>query len=159
MSADEFTTHIEFHPGYDHREEAHNKGCASATMTLVLVGPLAVVTTEILTGWMSAPLVSPYLSVKHATPPWPRKDAPGPDASRGDPMAGGTFLHSPTQTLAWWPGGTPCPYFDGEPCYGDVGYMVSDPVFKALVSEGHDAAFAQMREIYDSWTAPEAGAS
>lgn len=155
MSGDEFTTRIEFRPGYDHREESHAKGRRSGSLVLVLAGPLAVLTTEIITDWMPAPLVSPYLNVKHTPPPWQRSKDPGPDAGRGRPMAAATSMHARNKIQDWWSDAKGCPYLDGADCYGDVGYLVSDPVFQALVGEGHEAAFDRMRSIYDSWIAPE----
>jgi hypothetical protein len=152
----DFTTAIEVRPSYDHREESHNKGCGSAQLVLILRGPLAVVTTTIITDWMARPLVEPYLAVKGTPTPWARRDEPGADAGRGTtPMAAGTSIHATTPLQDWWTDGGACPYLDGAACYGDTGYTTSDPIWAVLVGKGSAAAFARMQEIYASWTTVE----
>ena len=151
MSADEFSTEITVEPGYDHREESHNKGCHGARLVLILRGPDAVLTCPIMTDWMPRPLRSSYLSVKGSPTPWPRHDKPGFDAGRArGPEGAGVHLHCAEQRKDWWRGSDRCDYIEGT-CYGDSGYIVSDTVVDALVSGGSAAAFDRMREIYDSW--------
>lgn len=151
-----FTHEIRVHPSYDHRDEpGDNRGCGSASLELILHGPKGALSCQIFTDWMAHPLTEPYH--RGQTTPRPRIDRPGLDArttGHDGPSGAGVYSHSATQLKDYWLGPNACPILGGE-CYGDVGYLVSDHVLAAMVSEGDEGAWREMREIYDSWFSPD----
>ena len=149
---DEFTHEVRFIKSYDRREEPEARyGACGMKMMLILRGPKAVITFEVLTAWASRPLKRPFNW--NAAKPWARDDKPGVDFGHPSPgpMGGGVSIHCPEKLNDWWLGPTECNVVEGGVCFGDTGFMVGDAVLDALVSEGDAGVWRELREIYDAW--------
>lgn len=161
--SEEFTHDIMARASYDHRETEDgpaSRGADNMVLSFILRGPLGAISFDLGTGWMAHPLTRPFDWSRPK--PWKRSDSPGRDYDIDqhfhDPQTRGCYSHSPTKDRDYWTGPGECNILGG-PCYGDGGYMASDKVFAAMVEEGSDGLWREMRQLYDSWLGPEKGTS
>jgi len=124
---------IQITPAFERGTEG---GRGSAHIWFCLRGPNGAVTFMVLTDW--------YL----------------PETKEIFEKNGWEFSHSSggaVSTHATWPyepwqkdtRNESCEWLDGAPCYGDIGFLIGDDFFAALVEGGTDALWDKMQKWYD----------
>lgn len=150
MSSQGFTHEVRLIPSYDNRETDRGGGACGVKLYFILRGPGAALTFKVITDWMARPLTEPF--DWDAPKPWPRASEPGCDKGHVRTlMDAGVSLHCPAKAKEWWLGPNECDVLGGLPCYGDTGMLVGAPVLAAMVAEGDEGLWREMREIYDAW--------
>lgn len=147
---DGFTTRIEIKSGYDYRDDPNDQyGAHGAELHLILTGPLGVIVARISTGWMSAPIVGPYIRGGKQV----RSSKPGMDDGLIGvyPSGNDVLAHSPTAREHWNPNGGECPYTGDSYCWTTGGLLVANDVLAKLIAGGDKAAFEFLAECYAEW--------
>lgn len=153
----DFERRVSFWPAFEKRHDDPGRdygiGCVKARFALI--GPLAAVSFDVFTGWY-LPHVRERLrrETDHAVSPITGKH-------RSCSLEG----HGGAMHLHFAPDSRPnylsdqedqeCDLLPGRRCVGDVGYMIGEALFDALVEGGDDGLWAAMEEQYHAALAPD----
>ena len=157
--SDDLIHDIIVQPSYDYRDIEEGptaRGAHGMVLSFILRGPKGAISFDLGTDWMAHPLKQTFNW--SAPKPWDRSDIPGLDYNQEkifhSPMTQGCYSHSLTKDRGYWSGPSECNIL-GVPCYGDGGYMVADRVLAAMVAEGSEGLWREMRHLYDAWLGEE----
>lgn len=135
---DGFTRAFLIRPAFDKRDAdpKKNYGIHNVEMHWTLIGPLGAVTLM----WHTTNLYLP--SVEDTRPSSQMFEA---------------VRHSPKPTSEWErkrDGSKNCAYTGGD-CWSDGGFHCAEAAAAALIAEGEDGLFRELRVLYDAWFVEE----
>ena len=130
--------HVDASPAYDHREK--RCGVHGVDLRFYVKGPKGIVQFLIYTNW--------YLP--HVADSIENKPVRYRSPFRPFPADVGYHSYTPIHE-----GDTPitesCDYLEGKPCYYDGSGLMANEFFDVLVTEGLEAVWKKLEEMYHIW--------
>jgi hypothetical protein len=141
---DDFTQTVTFTAAYDKRSKdpMHNYGVHGVNVRFLLHGPAGAVQFVIYTNW-HLPNVQAEMDSQ------PLRENRQLWYVHHKPMAADLGYHSPVPRYrGQQPAQLDCPVLGGKPCYYDGSGLNAEPVFEALLREGDEGVWRELRSYY-----------